>query len=170
MATTLPIIPVAGRSCEGCAMCCKLGTIEEVGKPDGQWCKHCSTRVKCDIYETRPFVCRDYYCAYMLSDLSEDWRPTKSKLMVSSMYDGSIYVMVDPSRPDAWKQAPYHSLIVKWSEQRRVLVFVGLKATAVYPTHVEELGMIDEKYALRVIEETTPSGTVRRTVRVPKSA
>jgi hypothetical protein len=142
MATPQPVIPVAGRSCGDCAMCCKLGTIQEVNKPDGQWCQHCSTRTKCDIYATRPAVCADYYCVYMLGDLSEDWRPTKSKLMVSAMLDGSLTISVDASRPDAWKKEPYFSLIRQWSGQRPVKVFVGLHGFVVRPDGIDDLGIL----------------------------
>lgn len=171
MQPTDPIIPVSGRSCGDCAMCCKLGTIQEVNKKDGEWCQHCSTRTRCDIYDTRPNVCRSYYCYYMLSDLSEDWRPTKAKLMVSAMADGAVYISVDPSRPDAWKKEPYYSMIRQWSkEASRVVVLVGLKAIAVYPDRIDELGMLDDHHTLAVVNETTPTGIVKRTVMVARPA
>lgn len=165
-------IPVQGRSCEGCAMCCKLGAIAEVNKPDGEWCTHCTSRTGCDIYDTRPAVCRDYYCFYMLSDLSEDWRPTKAKLMVSLMRNGSVYISVDRTRPDAWKHEPYFSMIKQWSGERRLIVMVGLMAYGVYPDRIDKLGMLTPGYALTGQIEQTPSGPVERTIRVeiPPSA
>lgn len=163
-----PVIPVAGRSCEGCAMCCKLGSIKEVGKPDGQWCQHCSTRTRCDIYETRPGVCRSYYCYYMLSTMGEEWRPTTSKLMVSMLPNNLVYVSVDPSRPDAWKKEPYYSSIRQWPPKMRVVVLVGLHIYAVYHDRIDDLGMLDDDHMLGAVSEQTPDGIIKRTVKVHK--
>ena len=163
-----PVIPIAGRSCEGCAMCCKLGAIAEVNKPDGQWCTHCTTRQSCDIYDTRPKVCRTYYCYYMLSELPEEWRPTTSKLMVSLMVGNLIYISVDPSRPDAWKKEPYFSMIRHWSSQARVVILVGLHATAIYPDNIVELGLVDDDHLLAEYNENTVNGVVKRTIRLNK--
>lgn len=161
-----PPIPVAGRSCEGCAMCCKLGAIKEVEKKDGEWCQHCSTRQRCDIYTTRPEVCRTYFCYYMLSTLGEEWRPTKCKFMISMMINGSVQVSVDPARPDAWKKEPYFSSMRQWAAQRRVVVLVGLHAFAVYPDRIDDLGMLGDDYFLAEKSEPTPAGIVKRTVKV----
>ncbi len=163
-----PPIPVAGRQCGDCAMCCKLGSIKEVNKPDGQWCQHCSTRKGCDIYETRPEVCRTYYCYYMLSTLNEDWRPTTCKFMVSIMQGNLVYVTVDPSRPDAWKKEPYYSSIRNWATKKRVVVLIGLQALAVYPDRTDDLGRLEDGYFLTAVNEQTPTGIVQRTVRVHK--
>jgi len=161
-----PVIPVAGRSCEGCAMCCKLGTIQEVDKPDGQWCKHCSTRKRCDIYETRPGVCRSYYCYYMLSTMGEEWRPTTANLMVSLLIGNVVYVSVDPLWPEAWKKEPYFSSIRNWSLKVRVVVLIGLHALAIYPDRIDDLGLLTEGYFLAEVTETTPGGVVKRTMKI----
>lgn len=153
MQTAQPAIPVAGRTCGDCAMCCKLGTIAEVNKKDGEWCQHCSTRQHCDIYETRPQVCRDYYCQYMLSDLSEEWRPTTAKLMVSVMNSGAVSITVDPARPDAWKKEPYYSFIRRWATQRQTLVLVGTRVYAVYDDRIDDLGVLDDEHEMAPVDE-----------------
>lgn len=164
-----PHIPVPGRSCGDCAMCCKLGAIKEVEKPDGEWCQHCSTRTRCDIYEARPEVCRSYFCYYMLSTLGEEWRPTKCKFMISMMLNGSVQVSVDPSRPDAWKKEPYFSSMRQWSTQARVVVLVGLHAFAIYQDRIDDLGMLSDDHFLTVTDEPTPTGIVKRTVKIHRS-
>ncbi len=161
-----PVIPVAGRNCGDCAMCCKLGEIKEVGKPDGKWCQHCTTRRHCDIYDTRPTVCRTYYCFFMLSDLPEEWRPSTSRFMVSQMQNNLVYISVDPARPDAWKKEPYHARIRHWSAKARVVVLVGLHALAIYPDRVDDLGMMDEGYFLTTVDENTPTGIFKRTIKI----
>jgi hypothetical protein len=47
---------VAGRSCAGCTMCCKLLSVEPLNKPRQQWCSHCDIGVGCEIYVTCPLV------------------------------------------------------------------------------------------------------------------
>jgi len=146
-------------------MCCKLGEILQVGKADGEWCRHCTTRTACDIYDTRPEVCRSYYCVYMLTDLSDDWRPTKCKFMISALPDGALVITVDKSRPDGWKNAPYIGLTREWAQTRRIVVLIGLRALAIYPDHIEELGMIGNGYGLGTIPDPT-GRPIPRTIRV----
>lgn len=45
---------VAGRSCAGCTLCCKLLAVEALAKPRAKWCPHCDSKQGCTIYETRP--------------------------------------------------------------------------------------------------------------------
>lgn len=35
---------IPSRSCDGCALCCMVLKIDELRKPMGKWCNHCSTR------------------------------------------------------------------------------------------------------------------------------
>ena len=164
-----PVFPVAGRNCDDCTMCCKLGAIEELNKPDGEWCPDCIPGKGCGVYETRPQICRGFHCFFLLSDLSEEWRPSHCKFMVSTLMDGAVAISVDAARPDAWKKEPYFSMIRQWSkEATRVVVFVGLRAIAVYPEKIEELGIIDDEHGLTVVSEQTPNGERKRTIRVNK--
>ncbi len=68
--TDLILQPTPGRACTdiGCALCCKLPYIEfadEPEKPAGTWCAHCKHPPTCDIYESRPAVCRNFYCVWL---------------------------------------------------------------------------------------------------------
>jgi len=74
---------VAGRDCGGCTVCCVFPTINkpEIQKLSGARCRHC-TSGGCGIYETRPPVCRSFYCAWRTVDIfSDDWRPDKSGVL-----------------------------------------------------------------------------------------
>lgn len=144
--TTDLIMPLAHRSCEGCAMCCKLPGITELEKPEGQWCIHCSTRKSCDAYDTRPQPCRTYYCYYMLSDnLGEEWRPTKSRMIVSPKHGGKVAsILVDTDRPDAWRKEPYFSTLQRWSREIQVLVSINRQMYQIHPDRVEDLGLREE--------------------------
>jgi hypothetical protein len=144
-------------------MCCKLGAIAEVNKPDGKWCQHCSTRTKCDIYDMRPNVCRDYFCVYMLTDLPEEWRPTTAKFMISNMPNAVVHISVDHTRPDAWRREPYLSRFKLWAQKNRVVILVGLHIYAVYPDRIDDLGLVKPGTRFGETTEQTPMGPIRRT-------
>jgi hypothetical protein len=74
---------IKGRDCGGCTVCCTLPNIDkpEIQKQSGARCVHCGPS-GCTIYETRPPVCRAWYCAWRTVDIfSDDWRPDKSGVM-----------------------------------------------------------------------------------------
>ncbi len=121
-------------------MCCKLPNIDELGKKAGDWCHHCSTRSNCDIYETRPDSCRSFFCHFMENPrLGEEWRPSKSRLMILGKDDGhTVLVMVDPDRPDAWKKEPYLASFHNWSQRLNVVINVGARQYIVKDGLVQE--------------------------------
>ena len=105
---------VAGRSCQGCTLCCKLLGIAELEKPRGIWCSHCDPRRGCQIYGSHPNECRGFYCGFLTNGaLSEIWRPTKCKMVLA--YDEThaprLSVHVDPDRANVWREEPYFSQI-----------------------------------------------------------
>jgi hypothetical protein len=74
---------VAGRECGACTVCCTVPTINkpEIQKLSGATCRHC-TGAGCAIYETRPPICRSYYCAWRTVEIFDDsWRPDRSGVM-----------------------------------------------------------------------------------------
>jgi hypothetical protein len=74
---------IPGRDCGGCTVCCVWPTINkpEIQKQSGAACRHC-TSGGCGIYQTRPPVCRSYYCAWRTVDIfSDDWRPDRSGVL-----------------------------------------------------------------------------------------
>jgi hypothetical protein len=74
---------IAGRDCGDCAVCCVLPNIDkpEIQKQSGARCKHC-TGTGCTIYDTRPPVCRAWYCAWRTVDIfGPEWRPDKSGVL-----------------------------------------------------------------------------------------
>jgi hypothetical protein len=71
---------VRGRECGTCAVCCIMPTIDrkDIQKLPGMRCRH-SLQGGCNIYETRPDVCRTFYCGWRRSrEFPEDWRPDTS--------------------------------------------------------------------------------------------
>jgi hypothetical protein len=74
---------IAGRDCGGCTVCCVLPNIDkpEIQKQSGARCIHCAA-TGCAIYDSRPAVCRAWYCAWRTVDIfGDDWRPDKSGVM-----------------------------------------------------------------------------------------
>jgi hypothetical protein len=78
---------VPGRECGTCSVCCRVLPIDtvELRKQAGVACAHCLKEGGCAIHETRPPICRGYYCGWMTTaDLGDDWRPDKSGVFINS--------------------------------------------------------------------------------------
>ena len=143
---------VAGRSCVSCALCCKLLPIRELEKGENQWCVHCrpGRDGACSIYTKRPPTCRDFVCQWLVNgELGDEWQPTRAKMFVHYNADPlgklGLYVIVDPSRPDAWRREPYHSQLKGWAlanlraRKMRVYVNVGRHTFLVLPNAAVEV-------------------------------
>jgi hypothetical protein len=84
--------------CGPCVVCCEWLNIEteEFSKKAGILCHHC-TGGGCGIYDTRPSVCRGFYCGWrIIPKMGEDWRPDKSGVIIlvvegnyPKQYDGA---------------------------------------------------------------------------------
>jgi len=159
MATTAnnPPAIIPGRNCNGCALCCKLPNIPALNKPADQWCNFCSTRKQCDAYDTRPQECADFHCMYLTSaQVGEEWKPLKSRMLLISGEDGKrLTMIVDPARPDAWKQEPYYSQLKAWARfgeknGTHILVSVNRRVFVIYGNRDVDLGVISETDSVSV--------------------
>jgi hypothetical protein len=106
-------IAVVGRECGQCSLCCKLLKVVELDKPENVWCKHCRPgHGGCSIHPTRPQICRDYYCGWMLSKtVGDEWYPLRSHMVLSLVKINGVQtvnVVVDTSRPLIWLEPPYY--------------------------------------------------------------
>lgn len=115
-----PIAP--GRDCGNCSMCCKLLHVIELDKPANQWCEHCRPgRGGCSIYDTRPHICRNFACGWLMSaTVGPEWYPLLSHMILSlGVFNGvqTVTVTVDPKFPWMWKEYPYY-LQLKQMAQR----------------------------------------------------
>lgn len=138
---------IPGRACGTCTLCCKLLRIAELDKPKGEWCEHCAVGKGCRAYATRPRSCRGFFCSYLTQAALDDrWLPARAKLLVYPGGDGSwLNVVVDPARPDAWRQEPYYTEIKGWARNGvamgiRVVVEAGGRIIAVLPEEDMDLG------------------------------
>jgi hypothetical protein len=74
---------IPGRECGACTVCCTAPSINkpEIQKLSGAACRHC-VGGGCAVYDSRPPVCRAFYCAWRTVDIfGEDWRPDKSGVL-----------------------------------------------------------------------------------------
>jgi hypothetical protein len=71
---------VPGRECGDCQVCCIMPSIDkpEIQKVSGAPCRH-SLKGGCGIYESRPDVCRVFFCGWRrLAGVPDGWRPDTS--------------------------------------------------------------------------------------------
>jgi hypothetical protein len=137
------------RACGSCTLCCKLFPVPELEKPAGRWCRHIAQGRGCGIHETRPPVCRAFWCQWIENpDLGPEWKPEVSKFVLS-IYPGtaSLAVTVDPGSPPTWRQEPYIGSLRRWAaaalaEGNQVIVFRHDVGTAILPDRDIELGRI----------------------------
>lgn len=156
---------VAGRSCAGCTMCCKLLEVVALDKPARKWCPHCAVGRGCGIYETRPRECRAFYCGWMVdASIPGHWAPKQSRMVVAlRVGENQVMVHVDPDRADSWRQPPYVGDLQVWARQaaergRLLLLRAGGDTWALLPDRTKNLGRVrKDQVALRV-EIKTPRG------------
>lgn len=162
---TNPLPTVAGRSCAGCTLCCKLLSIAALGKPRAQWCRHCDPSKGCKIYDVRPDECRTFYCGYLTQEkIAEHWQPASSKMVLTYEHDSErIVIHVDPTRAFAWREEPYYSEIKEWAvraaqSQGQVIVWQGRDAIAILPHTDKNIGAVRDDQFILTIERHGPSG------------
>lgn len=159
--------PWPGKSCGSCTMCCKVLLIAALDKPPGTWCPHATPGKGCGIYEERPHECRKFHCGYLSSELSEDWFPVKSKIVLMADPSGGVTAVVDASRPDAWKEAPFYPQLKGWArellpQRKYVVVRIGKRAICVLPDQDFDLGPMEQHEPLVIETAQGPSGLIYR--------
>jgi hypothetical protein len=121
--------------------------IEQLAKPASAWCRHCKPGDGCLIYDTRPAECRDYSCLWLMdARLDQRWKPSRSKLVLTTSPDG-IEIRCDPGFPEAWRKQPYRSQIRAWAiagetHDVTILVISGQNMILVTPDREFELGVV----------------------------
>ncbi|RXH25057.1 MULTISPECIES: hypothetical protein [Bradyrhizobium] len=152
------------RRCGDCTLCCKIMAIEALAKPASAWCGHCRPGRGCAIYAGRPAECEDFACLWLVNDLlDERWKPSRSKLVLTTSEDG-IEVRCDPGFPDAWRKQPYAGDIRAWAVEGErndmtVVVIIGLRMFLITSDHEFDLGVVgpDERI-VRELEGTKVVG------------
>jgi hypothetical protein len=162
---------VPGRGCGSCSLCCKVLDVPELLKPPGEWCKHMTPGHGCAMHSVRPFVCRAFYCEWIIAKgLGPEWKPDKAKFLLVKR-GNRLTAHVDPGFAGAWQKAPYYQNFKHWAADgarqdpmHRVDVMIGARLIVVLPDRDVDLGAVAE--GERVLVERQPSGTL--TVRVER--
>ena len=142
-------------------------SVEAMLKPVNKWCQNCAIGRGCRVYDTRPAECRDFYCGFMtLHQLGEEWRPSTSKLMLGIETGGnSVFVHVDPARPDVWKSEPFYSKLKEWATNAipshgHGIVHIGSRRIVILPDRDVDLGTVGDDKMIVVGEQKLTTGVV----------
>jgi hypothetical protein len=156
---------VPGRECGTCTLCCKVFRIDEVESPPGKWCRHCAPGRGCTIHETRPPVCRGFFCLWFYQPgLGPEWKPEKSKIVLNLELNGQrLAAHVDASVPGAWRRSPYYEVLKRWSadaiaRQQQVSVWIGQQCIVILPDREIDLGVVGEDEIVVSTTRMTPQG------------
>lgn len=163
------------RSCGDCSLCCKLARIDELSKPEGVWCRHCAPgRGGCTIHATRPDVCRNWNCTWIVDEgVGEEWWPLTSKMVLLFENHGTrLCVRVDPGHKDNWRREPYYSQLKQWSrrfaaERRQVVVYVKKRVIVILPQKDVDLGNVELGEQIWVGAVNTPMGVTWEAALIP---
>ncbi len=142
-----------GRSCGTCTLCCNLLAVQEIAKPAMTMCNYCTAGLGCHIYDSRPKQCRLFNCHFLEnSKLSEDWRPSKSHIVLVVSADGQrIGAHVNPDRPGAWRRKQFYAQLKIWARAAvaqpgrigQVLVSVGKNTFVILPDRDVDIGIVE---------------------------
>ena len=141
---------VPGRECGACQACCIVPAIDhgEMQKQPGVPCRHC-LKGDCDIYESRPGLCRKYFCGWRkLASLNDDWRPDKSGLLIESgnpsqFGAGSMILMLTGNPLKTLRRQGFMDFVCA-NLQRNLLLYLSLpgppgKKAAALPLNTPEM-------------------------------
>ncbi len=140
---------MTGRECGECGQCCKLIGVRELEKAPQVWCRYYKRGKGCGVYEGRPQGCADFACDWLLDQrLDETWRPDRSGFVLHAGQGGrTIHVELDPTKPTAWRRAPFEATLRGWAsagaaDGLKVLIWVGRRCWRLGPNGGEiDLGV-----------------------------
>jgi hypothetical protein len=121
--------------CGSCTLCCKVLSIEELGKVQGVWCEHCKPGTGCGAYATRPPSCQQFECLWLqtqkdpVAKFPPNLRPDRCHVVLVTLDEGQALVAhVDPAYPDAYQTGGLGHLVKSFRDRREgVIVVTGQK-------------------------------------------
>jgi hypothetical protein len=159
---------IPSRECGSCTACCRVLPIRtpELEKTSHVLCAKCREGIGCRIYETRPKLCREYFCGWRwLEALPEAWRPDESGVFVDRVkfrdgaaheipphYNHAFMIQLLLLRPDAIEG--HHFAEVVWTfVNAGIPVFLGACGP---PGHQNALVFLNEAVKEAVIARDRP--------------
>ena len=105
-------------------MCCSALEIHDLKKPAGPLCAHGRACGGCDIYASRPQVCRDFECEWLTRrDLSRLLRPDLVGTILMEDAESDEYRAVcAPEKPMAWRNPRVFAHLVAIAKSGRTVV------------------------------------------------
>lgn len=194
---TINFVPLEGRHCGSCTLCCTLVPVGELRKPANTRCEHQFSK-GCRIYPSRPPSCRAWNCAWLTDPTTLHLRrPDKVGYVIDSMPDYPTTVedgvqqtivvsqiWVSAKTPEIWR---HDRQLFKWikASGRPAIVRVGnARATMVVPpalmqdrewgfmpvelTRPEDLSWADETSEINNPREPQRAGSLDQAVAVPR--
>ena len=137
------------RQCGECGLCCKVVAYPELDKPRGVWCRHYLPHKGCGIHETRPDVCRRFFCLWITNaEFGEEWQPNKAGFFMweDRVQNGRRLILeVDGDRPNHWMRQPYLNALRQIADRRsgqtvEVIVRTRGKVKMLFPEGLVDLG------------------------------
>jgi hypothetical protein len=154
------------KSCGPCTQCCKVLAVEELAKPMGKLCAHAKPGAGCGIYETRPHSCRTFECVWLMDpEMPHRFRPDQTKVVLDQDPEGLwLIARCDATNPQAWRRNPIYAALKgratdTWGTGKLVLAVAGRRTWVVTPKEDVDLGDIDPRSGLKVVEG--PGGRVK---------
>lgn len=158
------------KSCGPCTLCCKLLAVGELGKPMSQWCAHLKPGAGCGIYETRPHSCRTFECVWLMDpEMPHRFRPDQTKVVLDQDPEGLwLIARCDPANPTAWRRNPMYAALKSfaaehWGKGKLAVAVAGRRTWVITPKQDIDLGDIDPRSALKVVEGADGAVTVEAT-------
>lgn len=153
------------KSCGPCTMCCKVLAVNELAKPMGARCPHLAPAGGCSIYAGRPHACRSFECVWLMDpEMPHRFRPDQTKVVLDQDAEGLwLVARCDPANPQAWRRNPIYAALKGraedvWGSGRIVLATAGRRTWLITPREDLDLGEVDLRAGLKVIER--PDGSV----------
>jgi len=163
---------VPGRSCGTCSLCCKVYNLPELQSPAGTWCRHCAPGKGCRIHATRPQICREFFCGWLVSpELGPEWKPERSKLIIQLNQDSNgklrLTADVDEGFPAAWQRPDIYAKLKQWAKAGAasstgmtmlVRVVIGRRHVIILPDRDVDVGLVADDEAVMTSERMTAQG------------
>jgi hypothetical protein len=157
-------LPVRGRSCASCKLCCTLVPVEldDGWSKAGEACKHLCSK-GCGIYPKRPSSCRYWSCRWLFDPATLGLRrPDQVHYLIDAMpdqirltYDDGeahmidvVQVWVDPRHRGAWRDQPlldYLDALGRTHRMAAILRFSSTDCLVLFPPSVSADGKWHEK-------------------------
>ncbi len=121
------------RDCGNCVACCVWAEIKEIDKPPLTPCQHLKekavegeTRQSCEIYETRPSACKDYFCSWLIGFGEDEDQPNKSGVLMDTQVtaEHGLVLFARDLWPGATDMEMGKRAIQRISEEMHLLVMV----------------------------------------------